>query len=210
MVRCDANFKREIEAKCIQALQREGFTQHRKNWVDWPLPSGFNCWVGLNTGLHPDRLNINPFVGVHVVPLERLKAKFAAKYDRSVATYAIHFGELDAAKREPIFSFRPEQSEQEITDEVRRLARLYATVGLDYAKSVGSYQKLRPLLEMRVEQLGGAPESLACCLLLTGEIDEAHRFASSMLSSEPEYFQVFGPAFLDALSRGGNVSEWKF
>ncbi len=201
MERCNAAFKKRILLQCYDALETMGFTRYRKEDVDWPIHDGFHLWVGLNTGLHPDRLNINPFVGIHVVPLDRLIDKLeGSKYSRSTATYAIHMGELEAAEDEQAFAFGPQQSEGFILSECERLAQLYATAGLDYAKSIASYETLLPLLEGRVEMLGGYPERVATCLYLTGRKSESRKFTEDFLKGKHDYFKGFAVPFLQMLN----------
>ncbi|MDQ3523544.1 MAG: hypothetical protein M3451_00615, partial [Chloroflexota bacterium] len=132
---CDAAFKRGVLLKCYDALEAVGFTRYRKEDVDWPMEHGFHCWVGLNTGLEKEHLDINPFVGVHVVSIMKLYTSLEGrKYSRSTATYAIHVGEL--APKESIFRFT---RQTDVAAEANRLARLYADVGLSYALSIGTY-----------------------------------------------------------------------
>jgi len=203
MRRCDAAFKKEILLKCYDALESEGFTRYRKEDVDWPLHDGFHCWVGLNTGLHPDRVNVNPFVGIHAVPIMRLYTKLEGRtYSRSVATYAVHMGELAGAREERATALTPEQSDGFVTSETRRLARLYATVGLDYARSIASYEALLPLLQGRLDMLGGYPERVASCLYLMGRKAEAKAFAEEFLAKQREYFEAFAVPFLRMLANG--------
>src|SRR5258706_11069845 len=105
---CNAAYKNEILLSCYQALADQGFIRFRKENVDWPLENGFHCWVGLNAGLYAEYVEINPFVGVHSVRIEKLwtsmkRGKYPGKYDRGVATYGIHLGKI--APDERIFQF---------------------------------------------------------------------------------------------------------
>lgn len=203
---CDAAYKQDVLLECYAALESAGFTRYRKEAVDWPLDGGFHGWVGLNTALEADHVEISPFVGVHVVPLERLwtslkVGKYPGKYDRGYATYAVHMGELDAGRDEEGFIFAPEKGDAFVALEARRLGRLYATVGLDYAKSVASYEALLPLLEGRVGMLGGYPERVASCLYLMGRLVDARTFAEQFLKVRREYFEGFAMPFLEMLAR---------
>lgn len=181
MTRCDAAFRDTIVDYCLGALMSAGFKRLRKKSVNWPIHNGFCCWVGLNQGLYSDRLCIEPFIGIHVEPIARLYAeldngRYATKYDRGVATYAVHMGELKDAWDEPEFVFTPQQSEQFIQAEAERLAKLYLKVGRPFAESIASYEALLPLLRERVPMLGGYPQKVASCLYLMGRIDEAREF----------------------------------
>jgi hypothetical protein len=197
LMRCDATFKESILLRCYDALEQEGFKRFRKHNVDWLIHDAFHCWTGLNTGLYPDYVEISPFVGIHVVPIEKLHVlKGRRRYDRGIATYAIHMGEIAAASNEPAFMFTREQSDSFIDSEARRLAELYATVGLEYACSIASYEALLPLLQSRLDMLGGYPESVASCLYLMGRVTEARNFVERFLAKEPNYFRDFAQPFL--------------
>lgn len=185
-------------SQCYAALEAEGFTRHRVNSIDWPLGSGFHCWVGLNKAPDENTFEINPFVGIHVVQIEELWTIMKARdYRRSSATYAIHMGEIVPDER--AFIFTPTSN---VEAEAKRLAHLYATVGLNYAKSIASYQALLPLLEERVEMLGAYPERVACCLYLMGRVREAEEFTIKFCDREPEYFGHFAESFLAYVRRG--------
>lgn len=193
---CDAAFKQAVLLKCYDALEAEGFTRFRKQDVDWPMEHGFHCWVGLNTGLEKEHLDINPFVGVHVVPIMKLYTSLEGrKYSRSTATYAVHMGKL--APKERAFRFT---RETDIAAEAARLASLYADVGLSYALSIGTYELLLPLLRDRVPMLGAYPERVASCLYLLGRKDEARSFVKEFLKEHRDYFEGFAIPFLKMLN----------
>lgn len=198
--KCDAAYKRVVLLKCYEALEAAGFARYRKEDVDWPLSNGFHCWVGLNTGLEPEYVEINPFVGVHVVPIEKLwtskkTGKYPGKYSRSTATYAVHMGEL--VPKEPVFRFT---RQTDVEAEAARLARLYVSIGLAYAKSIGSYEQLLPLLQERAPMLGAYPERVAACLYLMDRKDEARSFVENFLKEHRDYFEGFAVPFLKLLA----------
>lgn len=193
---CDIAFKQDVVRTCLDALSAVGFKRYRKNDVDSPLGNGFHCWVGLNTGLEQDHVDINPFVGVHVVPIEKfwtgLKVgRYPAKYDRGTATYSTHMGKL--APTVPAFRFI---RESEVALEAKRLAELYATVGLEYAASLASYDSLLPLFRDRVDMLGAYPERFAACLYLMDRKDEARTFVADFQKDHSDYFEGFAIPFL--------------
>lgn len=191
----DAEFKRNVLLKCYDALEAVGFTRYRKQDVDWPMEHGFHCWVGLNTGSENEHVDINPFVGVHVVPIMKLYTSLEGrKYSRSTATYAVHMGEL--VPKEPIFRFT---RQTDVAAEADRLARLYADVGLSYAMSIGTYERLLPLLRDRVPMLGAYPERVASCLYLMGRKGEAWSFVEEFLQDHRDYFNGFAVPFLKML-----------
>lgn len=198
MGRCDAAFKKTVVLACCDALEREGFTRFRKDKVDWRLGKEFHCWVGLNAGLYPDILHINPFVGVHVVPIMKLYTSLEGRrYERDIATYSRHMGEL--APDVPVFQFT---RSTDVPAEARRLARLYATVGLSFAKAIADYESLLPLLKQRIDMLGAYPERYACCLYLMDRKKQARIFVEEFLSRNRDYFKGFAAPFLQMLEDG--------
>jgi hypothetical protein len=206
--KCDAAFKKAIILQCYDALERAGFSRFRKGGVDWPLKDGFHAWTGLNTVLNRDRVDVNPFVGIHVVQIAKLcseldKGQYQTKYSRGVATYAVYVGELAGAEDEPAFAFTPQQSKGFVVAEVDRLANLYATVGLDFARSIASYESLLPLLIDRVPMLGGYPQRVASCLYLMGRKAEARQFVEGFSPEHREYLEGFAVAFLAKLEAEG-------
>jgi hypothetical protein len=195
----DTAYSREVRLQCYAVLENFGFARYRKENVDFPLWDGFNCWVGLNSAIEKFYVEINPFVGVHVVPIEKLwtslkTGRYPARYDRGNATYAIHLGQI--VPDEPAFHFTRTIN---VKDEARRLGNLYLTNGIDYAKSIASYDALLPLLQSRADMLGGYPERVACCLYLMDRAKEARSFAENFLRTQPEYFEGFGEPFLKML-----------
>lgn len=184
----------------MASLERRGFSRFRKGHVDFALGENFACWVGLNEAIFADYVEINPFVGVHVPPIMKMYTSLEGrKYDRSIATYAVHLGEL--APDEQAFHFRKDTA---LDREADRLAALYAGVGLDYARSISSYEALLPLLEGRVGMLGGYPERFACCLVLLNRVEDARRFVTSFLREEGDYFSSFAEPFLAHLKHVSN------
>lgn len=204
MTRCDAEFKKAVVLACCDALERHGFTRFKKENVDWPLVDGFHCWVGLNTGLYPDFVDINPFVGVHVVPIMKFyTALEGRKYARTTATYARHMGEF--VPDVPAFQFT---RAADVRSEADRLARLYATVGLEFAKAIADYDSLLPLLRERIDMHGAYPERYASCLYLMGRKAEARAFVEKFLALHRDYFEGFALPFLGMLEdeKGKNGS----
>lgn len=204
---CDAEYKQFVLLQCYDALAVMGFVRFRKEAVDWPLDNQFHCWVGLNTGLNAEAVEINPFVGVHCVPIEKLwtgmkTGRYPGKYSRGHATYARHMGEL--APDEIAFRFT---RKTDVKAEAIRLAKLYATVGLGYAKSIASCERLLPLLQERVGMLGAYPERVASCLFLMGRKDEARDFVQRFLPEHRNYFEGFAVPFLKFLESEGPRSS---
>jgi hypothetical protein len=193
---CDATYKRFVRDKCFEALVSVGFTRFRKEGVDWPFQNGFHCWVGLNTALTSGYVEINPFVGLHVVPIMKLYTGLEGrKYDRSIATVARHMGEL--APDEQAFRF---SRNSDVIAEAARLAKLYIDVGLTFALSIATFERLLPLLQDQVESLRSYPERTAICLNLMGRKDEARVFTKNFLRDHRSYFERFAIPFLEMLN----------
>lgn len=198
--RCDTAFKQAVLLQCYDALEAAGFARYRKQDVDWPMQHGFHCWVGLNTALEKEYVEINPFVGVHVVQIEKLwtsikTGKYPARYSRGHATYALHMGRL--VPHEPVFRFT---RNTDVEAEAARLAHLYADMGLSYAMSIGGYERLLPLLQERVPMWGGYPERVASCLYLMSRKEEARSFVEEFLQDHRDYFEGFAVPFLKLLN----------
>jgi hypothetical protein len=192
----DSTFKREVLIQCYDALEGRGFTRFRKDGVDRLIRDQFYCWVGLNTAVHKDNIEINPFVGIHVTTLEKMwtslkRGKYPGKYDRSVATYAVHLGEL--VPDEAAFQF---YLKTDLKSEGERLADIYIKFGLIFAEEISTYETLLPMLYKRVDMLGGYPERFACCLFLMNRYEEARVFSEDILLREPDYFEGFANPFL--------------
>jgi hypothetical protein len=195
MARCDADYKSEVLLTCYDALSRRGFTRYRKADVDWPFDNDFHGWVGLNTGLYDEYVEVNPFMGIHATSIDRLCARIRkTKYDRGVATYAVHLGEV--APDEKVFRITRHTN---VKAEAERLADLCVAKGIPFAKSLATYEALLPRLRSRVARLGGYPERVACCLFLAGRLEDAHSFVDEFLPSHEKYFQPFAVSFLEFL-----------
>lgn len=207
---CDAAFKKRIRLSCYDALERAGFVRFRKEGVDWPLHDDFHCWIGLNTALEPDRVELLPFVGLHVIQIEQLCSlkggKYPYKYNRGIATYGINMGLLESIADERAFAFAPQQSDEFIRSECERLAHLYATAGLDYARSIASYEALLPLVQEQAQYLGGYPERVASCLYLMNRKAEARQFIETFPEKYRDYIEGFATPFLELLDQEGVTS----
>lgn len=195
-------FTNAVRIQCYDALEAAGFTRFRKEGVDWPLHPGFHAWIGLNTGVHNDHVRINPFVGVHVEPIERLwtsmtSGRYVTKYDRGVATYAIHLGHLDGGM--PFIVCAEDEPAASIKAKCSELAQTYRRVGLPYSQSIASYEALLPLFRKRLSSLGANPEKYAACLYLMGDLKGSLTFCQNFLEEHRDYFESFAIPFLEFL-----------
>lgn len=202
-MKCDVSFKNGVLSECYDSLQRQGFSRYKKWGVDFPINNGFHCWVGLNTALYPDRLELIPNVGVHVVPIEKLicdldNGAYAKKYDRSIATYSIGLWEV-CGQENHTFCFFPEQSSSLISAECSRLASLYSSDGLRFARGISNYGKLSELLADRVDSLGRVPERYATCLYMLGKKLEAKEFLECFPADYKKYIEGFSLPFIDKI-----------
>jgi hypothetical protein len=189
-------FRDEVRESCVSALVSVGFSRFRKDSADLEILEGFRCWVGLNLSAHAEYVDVNPFVGLHATHIEKLwtrlkLGKYAAKYDRGVATYGLHFGEIRPGEKAFRFSLG-----SSIEPEARRLAILYVDYGIPYARSIAKYETLLPLLEKRIGMLGGFPERYASCLHLMGNTQRAREFVTEFEKTHQAYFEGFAGPFL--------------
>jgi len=186
----------DILGRCVKALVADGFEKYKKYGVDFSINDDWYCWVGLNTGVYSEKVRLNPFVGVHARSIMKLYAKVSGrKYNREVATYSIHLGEI--APTLNVFDFFV--GRDDFDAEASRLARSYIVHGLPYAKSIARYDVILPLLESRIDMLGGYPERVACCLYLMGRMDDARSFTEQFLAAQQDYFADFAVPFLRML-----------
>ena len=76
---------------CEAALIAHGFRRLRRHEVALDISNDFLGWVGLNTGNYATHVKVNPFVGIHCIPLMRMIANLESQKYRvgSVATYAV-------------------------------------------------------------------------------------------------------------------------
>lgn len=203
-----ARVKAVLEA-CEDALVRHGFKRLRRHSVAWAFSPDFLGWIGLNVGNYPTHVQINPFVGIHCVPLMKLyKESSENKYQPKkyqlgrYATYAVHLGEVcDEGLGGFIF---PEGADIEPVAE--ELAVAVREHGVPYMQTLTSYEALLPLLRGREPMLGGYPERVAVCLMVLGRQAEALAYLDAKLEEyrkNPRYTEVQArwQRFADELKR---------
>jgi hypothetical protein len=202
---CDASFKKIICMRIMTKFAENGFDRFRKDEIDWPFNADFHCWVGINTGLYPHVLEINPNIGIHSPKIHKLYTRLEGrKYDRGIATYPVILGGIKDIANEMAFAFTPDQSADFVCSEINRLVQLYVQFGLPYALSIASYDALLPLLKTRIPRLGGYPERYACCLYLMGRKEEAYDFCVASLKKDEPSFEIFGKNFLEMMRENSN------
>lgn len=188
----EIQFVRIVEDACESALISVGFKRLRRGTIVHEISAAFWGWVGLNKGIHGDMIRINPFVGVHAVEVMKLCAQLEnSKYVKGAyATYAIHLGEL--LPEAPTFEFHREVA---VDEEAGRLAACIVEAGLNYMRSISSYEVLLPLIATRMPMLGGYPERYAAALYLSGKPEIACDFVRGVLNSGGELAKFASPSF---------------
>lgn len=168
-----SQFVRLIGDSCEAALVRHGFRRLRRDGVVLEIAKDFFGWVGLNVGNYGGSVRINPFVGIHCVPLMKLVSELCGeKYQLGrYATFAVHFGEV--CPNVEVFDFWPDVDPLPESD---RLATCLQEHGVPYMESYASLKALLPVLESRVSLLGGYPERTAVAYFLSGRNEDACRF----------------------------------
>lgn len=176
-----SEFVSEVKDSCEAALVRHGFRPIRRHEVALDISRDFLGWIGLNVGNHQSIVRINPFVGVHCIPLMRLVADVSGEKYRlgSVATFAEHLGMI--CPHVEVFEF---SGESERNSESERLAQVMRAYGQPYMEALASYEKLLPAMQERVPMLGGYPQRVAAALYLMDRHEEAREF---VLTRQAEY-----------------------
>lgn len=197
-------FIRDVEEACDSALVEIGFKRPRRGDQYLEITKDFLGWVGLNQGRHGDFLRINPFVGIHCVPLMKLcDGLEGEKYKKgSIATIAIHLGEICPDVDQ--FIFRPGEP---IELEARRLSIVIGEHGVPWMTKHSSYEAILPIMEEKVPTLGGYPERVAAAHYLMGEKEKARNFVADQRakfeSEHKEYqpfFEKFAQPFLNLMT----------
>lgn len=162
----------EVELACNLALASSGFYFPRRSTRLFPIAADTYGWVGLNRYKVGDTWWINPFIGLHCVPIMRLwyeldtyrKPKYLLG---QTATAALHLGELAP----DIDGFHFEQGHPP-EDEARRLADAVVAFGMPWMRENANLEALLGLFREKEEMLGGYPERIAVVLFLLGRFNE--------------------------------------
>ena len=183
-------------AACFRALARSGFVRYAPDRLDWPFSPSFHVWLRLHPRRFGDMLEIEAFIGIHAVEVERtwtaLKTgPYRAIYRRHVPTFATPLAGL--AGGDQLLLMPADDPSRPV---MARLVALCHEVGLPHVLRLGALDALEPLLARRITALDGNPERYAACLLLQGRHAEATRFVESFAAGQPAYFAGFAGAFL--------------
>lgn len=198
-------FINSVEKACEKALVDRGFERPRKNTIFYRLDEDFLGWVGLNQGNFNDHLQINPFIGIHCIPV--MKLIMDLKDERyqigRYASYAFHFGEVAPDITQFIFT-----EDTDLEEEAERLAEELTVHGLQSMKVLANYEVLRTRLKDKVEMLGGYPERYVAVLYMMGLIGQARNFIDEKTDIfDPDYsgpyslYEKFGKPFLEMLEK---------
>jgi hypothetical protein len=158
---------------CEEALLSRGYVRPRKDNIVLELGDNFLGWIGLNVGRHREFTRINPFVGIHWIPVMQMSAELAGeKYQRGrFATLAVHLGELLPDVQAFEFS-----TDSDVAGEAQRLALAIDTAGKEFMRTNASPKSAMTQIKDRIPMLGGYPQRYASGLYLAGEAAQARSF----------------------------------
>jgi hypothetical protein len=179
----------EIESACDAAFAAFGFKSRRRGNPLIVLDEHFLGWIGLNRGNQGDVLRIEPFIGLHCIPVMRLWYEIDQKkyVPGATATVAVHLGELEP--NIDAFIFRP----PDIEGEARRLAQSVAHFGVPWMRAHANLNALLPLLREKENMLGGFPARVAIVLFLLGRFGEVSEYLDARAEEyrpKPHWGQV--------------------
>ncbi|MET0983164.1 MAG: hypothetical protein ABWY02_13765 [Telluria sp.] len=168
------NFRDEIDSACDRALESFGFRSRRRGSPLIQIDDDFYGWVGLNRSGTGDEVRIDPYVGLHCVPVMRLFYELdfyrqpRSKYLLGrTATIVVHMGAFAPEMRAFIF-----ERDAPLTSEANRLAEAVVEHGLPWMRTHASLDALLGPLREREAMLNGVPERIAIVLFLLGRFDE--------------------------------------
>ena len=180
----DRAFLKKVDDACEAALVEIGFKRPRRGTIYLEIKSDFLGWVGLNVGNHGDLVRINPNIGIHCKPAEKLWRDLVA--DRScpykkgyLATYALPLGTQTPQDIDAIVFFTGASTDRE----ARRLSMLIGEYGTPWMIEHASYGALIPLVEERFADLPNYPQRLAAMYYLAGQTEKAVKFTHDVLDS---------------------------
>lgn len=167
-------FRDEVDSAVYRALGAFGFQLQRRGSPCIRIDDSFYGWVGLNRSGVGDAVRIDPFIGVHCVPVMRMfyeldfyrnpKPKYVIG---DTATISIHIGMLSSELRPFIF-----ESDEPLESEAGRLAESVVKYGLPWMRAHASLNGILDRLREREAILNGVPERIAITLFLLGQFEE--------------------------------------
>jgi hypothetical protein len=171
---------RDVEKACYEALRAEGFDVPKRDLIRIALSDEFFGWVGLNEGVHPEFVRINPFIGVHAVKVQKLFSEVRGKkYTLGESpTIVVHLGEIAPKILEFLF-----ENEGVMRAEAGRLATEIRSSGLKWMKENARYDAIIKILDGEKGSLGGKPEKLAIAKFVSGGRQVFDRHVAEELES---------------------------
>ena len=163
---------KEVDKACYNALAALG-VQLKYGLGTWPIDEHFSGWIGLNQGVHPTFVRVNPNIGIHCVAVMKLVAEArGVKYRKGeYPTHSCFIGTRCPDVLQLIF-----ENEADLLPEATRLAEIIDQYGVPYIHSLASYDALLPLLHADVDNGDGFSATYAAALYLSGDTQGAFRF----------------------------------
>ncbi len=203
-----SELKKSILRNCLSAFKNHDFNILKSGNVTKKVDNDFLVWVGLNVAVYDSYIEINPFVGIHCVPIMKLISELEGeKYSKGrYATFAMHLGNI--CPEVNAFHF---YEDTEIDSEALRLVETVNEYGVSHISSFASYDSLLPILEENIPSFGGFPQRVAVCLLLMGKANSAIEFVerkrceyqkNKILS---EHFERFAIPFIEYVKKQFSV-----
>jgi hypothetical protein len=185
----NAKFRDEFLDTCRKMFVDAGFQSPRKWTINLGITDDFLGWVGLNSGLYPDHVFLSPFIGIHVVPIQRLLDEDRGrKYRKGAsATISMHMGEL--TPKEKVFYVTRENKDLEAA----RLVSLIGREAVPWMHMHATYEALLPHLDKKLSWLNGNPEKYAATLSALGRLEEMRQFINDIerdLSTDVSPFKI--------------------
>ncbi len=167
-------FRDEVDSACDRAFESFGFQSRRRGSPRIRIDDDFYGWVGLNRSGVGDAVRIDPFIGVHCVPVMRMfyeldfyrnpKPKYLIG---DTATISVHIGAFASELRPFIF-----KSDKPLENEAGRLAESIVKYGLPWMRAHASLNGILARLREREAILNGVPERIAITLFLLGRFED--------------------------------------
>lgn len=169
---------KEVNKVCYQALAALGVQMKYESGI-WSMDEHFSGWIGLNQGVHPTFVRVNPHVGIHCVAVMKLLAEAKGeKYRKGeYATFGCYIGTLCPDVQQFIF-----ESEADLLPEAERLTETIRQYGMPYIQSLTSYHALLPCLRDSVANMGWPGAKYAAALYLSGDIQGAFSFLENQIA----------------------------
>ena len=137
---------KDIDCACYDALSVLGIKK-KYGIGSLAIDENFLGCIGLNQGVHPTFVRVNPNIGVHSLHLMKLVADAAGeKYRRGeYPTLSYPLGEACPKVKQFIF-----ETEADVLPEAKRLADTIKKYGIPYIQSLASYGAMLPRIRQRV------------------------------------------------------------